>query len=268
MASIPSTHRQGTTFTGAQRASAPVHIVRLADIGIDRDTFVRDIRPSFDRTSWDMYDVETRRAELDANTSLSDADRRAAAGAIQPHRRRAMRQYVLTPGARGSWEIEFSDDTSFKQAVSDYRSRTREFALIEPEVSAHDGILALLASAAETARLHRKNVSRVNAVLHQVCVFARPAQAGSPAPEGLHQDGADFILSALVVERSGVTGGVSRVRDGRDSAPMLEIELGAGEGIFQADADTQLWHEISPISLEPGATTGHRMTLGIDLHVS
>jgi len=75
-------------------------------------------------------------------------------------------------------------------------------------------------------------------------------------------------LSALVIERSGVTGGVSRVRDGRDSAPMLEIELGAGEGIFQADADTQLWHEISPISLEPGATTGHRMTLGIDLHVS
>jgi hypothetical protein len=268
MASILSTERQGVAFTGARAASSPVHVVRLAEIGLDREAFVRDVRPSFDRTAWDMYDVATRRAQIEGDSSLTDAERRLAADAVEPHRRRAMRKYRLEHRGASRWEIAFSDDRSFTQAVTDYRARTREFALIEPDVSAQDGVLALLASTAETVRAYRPNAARIDAVLHQVSVFARPAQAGSPAPEGVHQDGADFIVSALVVERSGVNGGVSRVREGRDGAPFLEIELAPGEGIFQADGGTQLWHEISPISLAAGAATGHRMTFGIDIHVS
>ncbi len=269
MASLTSViiDRQGASFTDLSKERWPVRVLRLEDIGIDRDTFLRDVRPSFDRASWDMYDVLNRRAELE-KLDLAPAARQAAFDAIQPHRRRAMRKYTLTPRQANHWRIEPNDERSFTQAVSDYRARAREFELIEPEISTHEGILALLTSVAETVREHRPTAQRIDAVLHQVTVVARPAEAASPAPEGLHQDGADYIVSALVVERHGVVGGVSRVREGREGAPVLEVQLEAGEGIFQADAGSPLWHEISPISLADGADSGYRMTFGIDVHVS
>jgi hypothetical protein len=267
MSQIAQTETAGTPFTGARAASAPLHVVRLGDIGVDAASLIRDIRPAFDRTPWDMYDVNRRRAELES-ASMPESERRAASDAIQPHRRRAMRKYTLSHTGGSRWAIEPNDERSFTQAVKDYRSGVREFALIEPEISMHSDVLTLLASVGESVRAHRPAAKQLHAVLHQMSVIARPAQAASPAPEGVHQDGADFIVSALVVERRNVSGGVSRVREGRDGAPILEVQLGAGEGIFQADGGTNLWHEISPISLVPGADAGHRMTLGVDIHVA
>ncbi len=263
-----SIDRKGAAFANPATDKWPVHVLRLEDIGIDRDAFIRDVRPSFERTKWDMYDVKNRRAAFENLGAPLSAEQQAAYDAIQPHRRRAMRKYTLTPRDGNEWRIEPNDERTFAQSVSDYRSSTREFELIEPEISSHEDILTLLAAVAQTVREYRPALKQIHAVLHQVTVVARPAEAASPAPEGLHQDGADYIVSALVIERAGVTGGISKVREGRESAPMLEVQLGAGEGIFQADANTPLWHEISPISLTPGADAGHRMTFGIDVHVS
>jgi hypothetical protein len=263
-----SNERTGTAFANPASDKWPVHVLRLADIGIDRDAFIRDVHPSFERNAWDMYDVKNRRAALEKLGTPQNAAQQAAYDAIEPHRRRAMRKYTLTPRGDNQWRIEPNDERTFSQSVSDYRSGTREFELIEPGISTHDGVLTLIAAVAQTVREYRPALKQIHAVLHQVMVVARPAEAASPAPEGLHQDGADYIVSALVIDRAGVIGGVSKVREGRDSAPMLEVELGAGEGIFQADADTPLWHEISPIVLTPGAAAGHRMTFGIDVHVS
>jgi hypothetical protein len=263
-----SIERTGASFANPATDKWPVHVLRLADIGIDRDAFIRDVRPSFERTKWDMYDVKNRRAALEALGAPLNPAQQAAYDAIQPHRRRAMRKYTLTPRDGTLWRIAPNDERTFSQSVNDYRSGTREFELIEPEISTHDDVLRLLAAVAQTVREYRPALRQIQAVLHQVMVVARPAEAASPAPEGLHQDGADYIVSALVIDRTGVTGGVSKVREGRESAPMLEVELAAGEGIFQADANTPLWHEISPISLTPGAEAGHRMTFGIDVHIS
>ena len=260
--------RKGASFASPATDKWPVHVLRLSDIGIDRDAFIGDVRPSFERTKWDMYDVTKRRAEFEKLGTPLNAVQQAAFDAITPHRRRAMRKYTLTPRDGEQWLIEPNDERTFSQSVSDYRSSTREFELIEPEISTHAGILTLLAAVAQTVREYRPALTHINAVLHQVTVVARPAELASPAPEGLHQDGADFIVSALVIERSRVTGGVSKVREGHDSEPMLEVELGAGEGIFQADAGTPLWHEISAIKLAEGADAGHRMTFGIDVHVA
>jgi hypothetical protein len=263
-----SIERKGASFANPATDKWPVHVLRLEDIGIDREAFIRDVRPSFERNKWDLYDVKNRRAALEQLGTPLNAAQQAAYAAIQPHRRRAMRKYTLTPRDGNQWLIEPNDERTFSQSVTDYRSSTREFELIEPEISTHADVLTLIAAVAQTVREYRPALKQIHAVLHQVMVVARPAEAASPAPEGLHQDGADYIVSALVIDRSGVSGGVSKVREGRDSAPMLEVELGAGEGIFQADANTPLWHEISPISLTPGADAGHRMTFGIDVHVS
>jgi hypothetical protein len=127
----------------------------------------------------------------------------------------------------------------------------------------------MLASAAETVRATRPDVRRIDAYAHQVTVCARPSRSGHPAPEGLHQDGADFIMSALIVERTNVRGGVSRVyEDPGGTTPLLEIELQPGQGIFQMDAGSRLWHEVSPIEVDDPSREGHRMAFGLDLHVA
>lgn len=268
MASLTSTDRQGTALTGQTQTNWPAHTLSLTDLGLDRDAFIRDVRPSFDRTEWDMYDVANRRTQLEQAGVPDPVQLRAMLDAIKPHRRRAMRKYELSHAGGSRWRIAPSDDRTFTQAVDDSRARTREFALIEPDVSMHEGILTLLASLGETVRRHRPAAARIHTVIHQMTVIARPAEVGAPAPEGLHQDGCDYIVSALVIERKGVSGGVSRIRMGREGTPFLEVQLAPGEGIFQADAGTTLWHEVSPIRIADGADAGHRMAFGVDIHVA
>ena len=273
---------------------APVHLFGLSDVGIDREQFLRAVRPSFDRLSWDRYDqVKAQLAYLTAVTGsigedakridqlggherLAEADtlvkslppeHKAHVDAMLPFRRRAMRKYRLERVADKQWSAVANADPIFTQPVSDYRQQTRVFDLIEDAVASHPLVLTLLASAAETLRSFKPQAQHLEAVLHQVSVIARSGFNGSPAPEGVHQDGADCIVSALVIERTGVCGGVSKIYAGRNGPTLLEVELQSGQGICQADAGTDLWHEITAIRVDQ-AEIGHRMTLGIDLHVA
>jgi hypothetical protein len=285
---------RGTLMPRAPRSDVPIHLFRIADLGIDGERFLREVRPSFDRLEWDRYDP--MKAQLDYLAALGEpvaagarrieghvgadrlalhdalidsvtAEHQAAVRAMLPFRRRAMRKYRLERGADGEWSATSSPDRTFVQPVSDYRKQTRVFSLIEDEVAHHPGILTMLSSAAETARSFDTSVNAFDAVLHQVAVVARPGISGLPAPEGLHQDGAPFIVSAIVVERMFVSGGVSMIYDGRGGPAIVATQLEAGEGIFQADAGTDLWHEITPIDLDREGA-GHRMTFGVDLHLT
>lgn len=286
--------QRGNPVTTPSLSTWPLHVVRLADFGIDA-AFLDSVRPSFDRTQWDRYDVlagtlhyltqlgggvaaeATRARELSDDTARFAAvealvvtlppDERAHVATFRPHRRRAVRRYRLLRTDSGEWAIDPLEDTSFKQAVADYRSQPRTFALMEDAVACHPGMVRLLASAAETVHRYRPEVRAIDAYAHQVTVAARPRQSGHPAPEGLHQDGADFIVSAMVVERANVRGGTSRVYDGKGGTPVLEVELQRGEGILQMDAGSNLWHEISAVQVDDSRTEGHRMTFGLDLHV-
>ena len=47
--------------------------------------------------------------------------------------------------------------------------------------------------------------------VHQSFVQAFPEKAGSNAPEGIHQDGSDYIVSALVVDRGNIVGEISKI---------------------------------------------------------
>ncbi len=271
----------------------PVHPFRLDDLAIDADQFFADVRPSFDRLPWDHYDQ--MRAQLDYlagldSTSaeaarrvdaLSDDDERAAqlaqlieglapeprdhVKAILPFRRRTMNKYRLNRVEPGHWSVEPLDDHTIAQPVPDYRSRPRIFEPIDADVAGHPDVFRLLASGAETLHSFRPDLEATTVVLHQMTTLARSSQCGYPAPEGIHQDGADCIVSALVVERFGVSGGVSRVFEERGDRTLLEVELEPGEGICQADAGTNLWHDITPIHADQ-AEVGHRMTFGLDLH--
>ena len=47
---------------------------------------------------------------------------------------------------------------------------------------------------------------------HQFRIVAKADEAGNPTPEGIHRDGADFIL-IMVLHRENITGGVNHIYD-------------------------------------------------------
>ncbi|MDO8598729.1 MAG: 2OG-Fe dioxygenase family protein, partial [bacterium] len=93
------------------------------------------------------------------------------------------------------------------------------------------------------------------------------------APEGIHRDGADYIVSALVMERDDVDGGMSIVYDPAKDRKLLEMTLTPGQGLFQADqlytlpAEQWLWHNVTPVTLHDtdGDRRGSRNIFGFDV---
>jgi hypothetical protein len=88
------------------------------------------------------------------------------------------------------------------------------------------------------------------------------------APEGIHQDGADYIVSALVLEKTNVVGAESRVYLEDDLInPIYRQTLEPGQGILQSDNNSPLWHTVTPVELLSGYNEGVRNSVGFDFHV-
>jgi hypothetical protein len=82
--------------------------------------------------------------------------------------------------------------------------------------------------------------------VHQVRVLADDEHVGEPAPEGVHQDGFDYI-GIVPVRRDNVRGGVTQLFDLDDRVrPVAEYVLTAGEVLLFNDR--QLAHYTSPIA--------------------
>ena len=82
--------------------------------------------------------------------------------------------------------------------------------------------------------------------------------AGTPSPEGRHQDGFDYI-SVTVLERVNVKGGESIMADSKDGEPFFQGIIPPGEGLVFDDR--QLWHDATSIEFEgmnSETNSGHR----------
>jgi len=114
-------------------------------------------------------------------------------------------------------------------------------------------------------------IKSLKMVIHQVMAVATETTFGDNAPEGVHQDGADFIVSALLVDRSNVKGGVSRITNKQNESSYLVHELKPGEGLLQSDKGSELWHDVSKIRKQSQVTSsiayGYRSTFGVDIHI-
>ena len=64
-----------------------------------------------------------------------------------------------------------------------------------------------------------------------------------------------LIVSAMVVERRNVSGGVSVVTADDPSQVHLRHELQPGQGIFQADQNSSLWHDVTPVTVKDSEAT-------------
>ena len=191
-----------------------------------------------------------------------------------PKRFRRYMRYDVNTEKHDDYSIFSSDDRIFSQNVSDYRGEPRTFELIEPKNVGNLWLTDFITQVSALAILNEclktdvcvleSKVKSLTVDVHQVRQIAYPEQESHNSPEGIHRDGADYIVSALVMNRINIKGGESIVYD-KDKKEIYRTTLREDEGIFQEDREQ--WHHVSGI--EPVRDMiGFRDILGVDIIVN
>jgi hypothetical protein len=97
--------------------------------------------------------------------------------------------------------------------------------------------------------------------IHQIRIVALPGQPGLPAPEGIHQDGTDF-LTLHMVRRQNIAGGESTIYD-LDRQPIKSYTLRETLDSLILE-DPRILHGVTPVHAANGRNPGTRDLLGVD----
>lgn len=147
-------------------------------------------------------------------------------------------------------------EKSFVQNVTDFRNEQRVFHHITPFVRYSSFMKDLLFYVYKTSR-YKGNVS---AHVHQVRQLVSFNNYSDNSPEGIHRDGADFIMSAFVVNKYHVYGGESRIYS-KNFEKVFSHTLEDGQGIVHEDR--VLSHDVTRAYTKH--EIGYRDIIGIDL---
>ncbi len=70
--------------------------------------------------------------------------------------------------------------------------------------------------------------------VHQIRIVASKDEQGEPAPEGIHQDGFDFV-GIFVIQRRDITGAETHLYRAKDQPPVFNKVLQSGEFVLVND---------------------------------
>ena len=93
---------------------------------------------------------------------------------------------------------------------------------------------------------------------HQFRIEARPGQSGRPTPEGMHQDGVDWVL-VLMIGRVNIASGTTSIH-GLDRALLGSFTLEAPMDAALVD-DHRVFHGVTPVQPLDPAQPAHRDVL-------
>ncbi|MDO8622037.1 MAG: 2OG-Fe dioxygenase family protein [bacterium] len=292
---------------------APIRVFDLDGIGIDRARFLGDLTQSFRQLAWDAYDAKREQVAFLLRNFPEHAERlkdfrlRYYAGQttlaelrdlfrqlehdalrkferIRSYRRRSIAKFEVIKADddiwSDQWHVAQQDCHGFSQNVSadDPRAIVRVFDPTALTVVGHREFQRLIVAVAEMVEDAETEAGRrvhgMTATFHQMGLeVLADGVAPTMAPEGVHRDGADYIVSALVMERDDVEGGTSTVLSPDKAKTLLTVTLAPGQGIFQADAlrslpeAEQLWHNVTPVTLRDSDDDqrGSRNIFGFDV---
>ncbi len=97
--------------------------------------------------------------------------------------------------------------------------------------------------------------------IHQIRIVASPEEPGLPAPEGIHQDGTDFLTLHLISRRN-IRGGESTIYD-LERKPLRHCTLREPLDSLILE-DPRIMHGVTAVYPADGRTPGTRDMLGID----
>lgn len=220
----------------------------LQELGVETDTLLQQIGSVYDTLQWDQYDTALARIAL-------------------PTRKRALANTLLKY-ADGVWSIERIPAEPYVQPNHGgyLRSSPRIYPEISPEITDYPELQKMQIAIAEMIRNWR-GATRMRFVITFLRAVHDDQRGGNCAFEGgPHQDGADAIVSACVIQRADLDpeSGRSSVH-GLDGTELFGTVLQPGEGILQDDKNLQ--HHITNIQRRIGALSGFRDILGIDIHI-
>ncbi len=98
---------------------------------------------------------------------------------------------------------------------------------------------------------------------HQFRIETNNTESGKPTPEGIHKDGADFIL-IMLLHRHNITGGVNHIYDNNKNLLFGTVLEELGDCILLDDR--KVWHGVSEIHALDTSKTGYRDVLVLTFH--
>ncbi len=297
--------------TLGRKIKSPILVSNLDHLGIDTNAFLKYFRSLSKDLAWDPYDVRRLQVEFLIKAFPKDKTilesrlpdfyigkkdkrsyrkwisqlskkKRAEFEKIQPWRRRSVSKFELKEIKRGI-SIKRVKVPQFAQGVAseDIRSLPRVFeeapaSHVENEFF-YDFMKAIFKVVQEVRAKVNLKVSKLSMTAHFMSVKATSASPGDNSPEGAHEDGADYIVSALVYNRFNLKGGQTQVieelKNGKKEI-IFRHTLKPGEFVFQADSGdeltygTDLWHHVSPFHIaDPKRGEGWRDIIGFDINV-
>ena len=236
--------------------ASPIRVGSVVDLGLSPAGLVAELAPHFEQLPPDDY---------------------------HPTRHRSIARFELHPkqleglnsASPLSWRVDrVREATPFTQAVADARAAPRTFAEAPDAALAGPYLRHFLGRVADLVRDLHPELIQVDMTLHFMRGVARAEAPADNAPEGIHEDGAAYVVSALVIARHNVTGAETRIYeqhpDGRRELLHAQV-LQPGEFVFQADTGEEdtfgndLWHDVTPaVAVDPGRV-GYRDIIGVDV---
>lgn len=179
-------------------------------------------------------------------------------------RKRRYAHYDIRVSDSNLITINHTGKNTFSQNVSDSRKEERKYDLIEnPE----DHFLIQYLDLATRLLLNNIIAKEIIVDVHQVRQICYQGINSHNSVEGIHRDGSDYVIPALVLNRFNIRGGVSSIYNNRKEQ-IYRTVLEGGEFIFQDDRF--LYHYVTPINyyLSDGFEEyGYRDLLGLDITI-
>ncbi|MEH2106852.1 2OG-Fe dioxygenase family protein [Nostoc sp.] len=116
----------------------------------------------------------------------------------------------------------------------------REFAELDDALIELDIFRNLVIAFSDSCKLHPEAEIGV----HQIRTICSADNLGNPAPEGIHQDGTDFI-GIFSVDRDNIQGGETHLYTAKKEKPVFSKVLNPGELLLVNDHD--FFHFTTPI---------------------
>ncbi|MDH7447734.1 2OG-Fe dioxygenase family protein [Aquimarina sp. 2201CG14-23] len=284
---------------------SPIRVGDVSDLGIDNTSFVRFFKPFFESLQDDVYLVRGNQITFLKETFPTDATSieklhkpyfegtstiEVLAYWIQQLDENQKQEFnrlstITRQRNIATFLIEIWDDQyfvervvqqGFEQDVGDFRVWKRVFKQATREAVENELFVDLLKKMAGLVKKIHPEVRKIQITSHFMRTISREKIKGENSPEGVHEDGAQYIMSALVVNRQNITGAESQIYEKTTSGNNEMIYhnvLQPGEFIFQADTGEEftfgndLWHYVTPIEPEDISKPGIRDIIGFDMDI-
>ncbi|SEC32351.1 2OG-Fe dioxygenase [Tenacibaculum sp. MAR_2009_124] len=283
---------------------SPIRIGNLVDLNIDTKAFLKCFQPFFENLEDDCYLVRENQIKYLKTAFPEDVVAineirkayfygKVTAEILEPWIRQLGREQktqfenssmVTRQRSIASFTIEKKDnefvierisESSFEQNVDDFRSWQRVFKEADEKVLKRSIFNQLLQEAFKMVAVIHPSIQKLKITSHFMRTIAAGIVKGENSPEGVHEDGANYIISALVVNRRNITGGETQIFEKRNDENELifQKELEVGEFAFQADTGEEktfgndLWHYVTPIQSINKTEIGVRDIIGFDIQL-